>query len=129
MQRSYGLWHTKCFPRKSPPTQVELENICEQIGFTNSTQVKGRLIGLTHESNKQSVQEIFPANSTLSDPETVEFANNFNATKYIIYNKYSPIQINKKFAVHMKPSRPLAKLVNWNKTDKETCFKLEIQCN
>lgn len=126
MQRSFGVWHTKCFPKISPPTQAELESLCEQIGFANATDVKGRLIDMsTNNTESHSAQLI--ANNTLSDPITVEFSN-FNATKFVLYHKYSPVKLNDKFTTHLKPSQPLVKLLHWDKSDKEKCFKLEIQC-
>lgn len=28
----------------------------------------------------------------------------------------------------MKPSRPIAKLVKWDETDNENCYRMEIRC-
>lgn len=51
------------------------------------------------------------------------------ATKAIIFNPFSPLTINDNIILYLKPSRPLAALVNWDKTDEDNCFRLEIKCN
>jgi hypothetical protein len=50
------------------------------------------------------------------------------ATKGIVFNRFSPLKLNPEITVYMKPSRPIAKLVSWDKSDDEKCERLEIRC-
>lgn len=50
-------------------------------------------------------------------------------TKAIIYNKFSTLQVNKDIKLYVKPSRPLARLVEWDKNDEKNCFRVEINCS
>lgn len=110
MQRSFGIWHTKCFPKSSPPTQEELEDLCKQLGHQDTSNAKGRV--------------------KISNPnaaELVEFES-FNATKVVPFSKFSAVKINDEFTVHLRPSKPLAKLVSWDENDHEICHRMEIKC-
>lgn len=49
-------------------------------------------------------------------------------TKAIISNKFSTLQVNKDIKLYVKPSRPLARLVEWDKNDERNCFRVEINC-
>lgn len=59
----------------------------------------------------------------------VEFKT-FNATKVVIQSKFSAVDLNDGFTVHLRPSvsEPLAKLVLWEKTDHENCHRMDIKC-
>lgn len=84
------------------------------------------------------------SSSTMS-PQTIEFIKNSEErnkvngtddekrshgppTKAIIYNKFSTLQVNKDIKLYVKPSRPLARLVEWDKNDEKNCFRVEINC-
>ena len=108
MQQTYGVWHTKCFPKPNPPTQSELEAICRRIGYTDVTKVEQNLI----PAAKNGTFEYFWQ----------------NATKSMTENKFAPIRLNEYFTVQMKVSQPIAKLVSWNKSDQQNCSRLEIRC-
>lgn len=126
MQRSYGLWHTKCFPKTSPPSQEVLEDICKQLGFKSVIKVHGRVLNEDSTDASKMVQYLTDHNNT-PDTIAIDFYRH-NATKAVLYNKFSPVKLNKVFTVHMKSSKPLAKLVAWNKTDKIECHRLELHC-
>lgn len=49
-------------------------------------------------------------------------------TKAVISNKFSTLQVNKDIKLYVKPSRPLARLVEWDKNDQKNCFRVEINC-
>lgn len=44
IEQSYGIWHTKCFPRSNPPDQNEIQDICKQLGYLNTSKVNFRVI-------------------------------------------------------------------------------------
>lgn len=44
IQQSYGVWHTKCFPKPHEPTLEEIADICRKVGFTNVHKAQGRII-------------------------------------------------------------------------------------
>jgi hypothetical protein len=121
MQRSFGIWHTKCFPKATPPNQEELEDLCKKLGFHDELNVVGRAIN----SNNQEVQKSLNAEVKLMP---VEFES-LNATKVIAYAKFSPVKVNEGFTVHLKPSKPLAKLVSWDAADHAKCHRMELKCN
>lgn len=116
-----GLWHTKCFPKTSPPTQSEIENICEQLNLkSRNFQPQARLKTST--------------NTTMSEKEEnknlhVEFQEAKNATKVVLFSKFSPTKVSDDFTTHLKTDKPLAKVVSWSKEDHENCYRLEIKCN
>lgn len=116
-----GLWHTKCFPKSSPPTQTEIEDICSQLNLKSKNfQPQARLKTST--------------NITMSEREEVrslhiEFQDTKNTTKVILFSKFSPTKISDAFTAHLKTDKPLAKVVAWNNDDHEKCYRLEIKCN
>lgn len=123
MQRSFGFWHTKCFPKSTPPSQEELENLCKELGFDNVTNVVGRITN----SNKpfENLESKNPSNNSTVIP--VEFQMN-NATKVVAYSKFSAVKLNDGFTVHLRPSKPIAKLVTWDDGDHENCHRMDLKC-
>ncbi|CRK92869.1 CLUMA_CG006281, isoform A [Clunio marinus] len=121
MERTYGIWHTKCFPKATPPSQQELEDLCKKLGFKNHPDAMARVINENNTNFASSYN-----NSTVDNIE-VTFKN-FTATKIIAYTKFSPVQLNDKFTVHLRPSKPLAKLVSWDSGDHQKCHRMEIKC-
>lgn len=125
MERSFGIWHTKCFPKSTPPSQQELEDLCKKLGFKNITEAIGRIANLNLNIN---------LNTTLSSGKvtgTEEFPVKFetvNATKVVAYTKFSAVQLNDGFTVHLRPNKPLAKLVSWDENDHEDCHQMELKC-
>jgi len=108
MERSFGIWHTKCFPKHSPPFKQEVINLCKELGYHNTTEPESRIAEARNATK-------------------VEFES-ANATKVILYTKFFPVKINKEFSVHLKPSKPVAKMISWEKTDNDKCSRLEIKC-
>ncbi|XP_044743692.1 serine protease nudel [Chrysoperla carnea] len=53
--RSSGLWHVKCFP-KSNITQIEIENICNKVGFVNGRRIPLE-ISATSSDGERVIQE------------------------------------------------------------------------
>lgn len=111
IERSNGLWHTKCFERPTPPTSEKLVNICNKLGYTNATarSTDGRVIVLTARSSQNRYRQA--------------------PTKTKVVNPFSTLRINEKFEIKsFKPSRPLNILTKWNDLDTDNCFQLEINC-
>jgi hypothetical protein len=119
MQRSFGIWHTKCFPKISDkntaPTISELEALCVKLGFKANSKAISRIMNPEIKQNPK-------ASETL-----VEF-HSLNATKVVAVSKFSPVKVNDDFTVHIRPSRPFAKLVSWDVSDHENCFRMELKC-
>lgn len=49
IQQSYGIWHTKCFPKPNEPSQEEIADICHKVGYQQLHKSQGRII---HEPSK-----------------------------------------------------------------------------
>lgn len=116
MQKSYGIWHTKCFPKATPPNQDELEYLCKQLGWGNIARAESRITNPAENERQSS-----------NDNTQVEF-HSINATKVVIYSKFSAVKVNEGFTVHLRPSKPLATLVEWDKTDHENCHRMDLKC-
>lgn len=121
VERSLGLWHTKCFPKSSAPNQEDVEMLCRELGFNNVENlqaiVKGDIIDAKRNGKFSNIKFI-----------PVEFHSS-NATKVVLYSKFSPTIINEAFTIHMKTNKPLGKIVAWEKDDHENCLRMEIKCN
>lgn len=115
MERSFGIWHTKCFPKATPPTQEEIEDLCKKLGIDSPINAVGRV--MNSKPNKNSTSVDVP----------IEFQM-FNATKVVTYSKFSAVQLNDGFTVHLRPSKPIAKLVSWDKSDHDNCHRMELKC-
>jgi hypothetical protein len=115
-----GLWHSKCYPKSSEPTQDDVDEICKQLGFTEVKKPQAKLRGLA-EDIKQDKPTSIPF-------VPVEFHSS-NATKVILHSKFAPTKINDGFTVHLKTDKPLGKIVSWEKEDHENCYRLEIKCD
>lgn len=110
IQQTYGIWHTKCFPRPTPPTDAEVQNICQQIGYYDATRARGRIIDENDEKfrSKSSQLEV--------------------ATKAVVTNQIAPLKLNENLTIYLKSSKPNAELANWDAADKLKCYRLEISC-
>jgi hypothetical protein len=116
-----GMWHTKCFPKSSPPTQAEIEKICNQLQLkSENSQPRGKIVTSTNSSVSQG-----DGNKDVM----VEFRDDKNAIKVVLYSKFSPTKVSDKFTAHLKTDKPLAKIVSWTKEDHENCYRLEVKCN
>ncbi|KAG5666387.1 hypothetical protein PVAND_014416 [Polypedilum vanderplanki] len=116
LQRTYGLWHTKCFPHSTPPDHVVVEELCNQLELNSpKSKPQARL-----KISEKSIDEI--------NLIPIEFHNAENATKVVLYSKFSPTKISKDFTVHIKTDKPLAKIVKWDENDAKNCYKMEIKC-
>lgn len=58
-----------------------------------------------------------------------ETKDRLQPTKAAVVNKFSPLRVHSELTLYVKPSRPIAKLVNWDKTDDARCYRLEIKCD
>ena len=76
---------------------------------------------------KQSEKSSTSKDNSNSSKTNVEFKT-FNATKVIAYSKFSAVKINDGFTVHLRPSKPLAKLVSWGVSDHLNCHRMELKC-
>jgi Low-density lipoprotein receptor domain class A len=119
MKKTMGMWHTKCYPMSTPPTQKDVEDMCKQLGLKSekpSAVVRGHNIQKLSEDNGENIKFL-----------PVELHTE-NATKTILFSKFAPIKISDSFTVHLKTDKPLAKVVSWDKSDEENCLRLEIKC-
>lgn len=109
MQRSSGVWHTKCIEKPNVPSFNEILAICEKLGYKNVTKADARVIDSNQSSARYSQ----------------------SPTKTVILNPFSVLSVNAQFSVNsFKPSRePFAKVAQWNGADDDSCYKLEINCN
>ena len=119
MLRSFGIWHTKCFPKETPPTQDELEDLCKKLGFSNTSKAIGRVTSLKGFSNETAINEPGVVSVTF---------NSQNATKVVPFSKFSAVKLNDGFTVHLRPSKPLAKLESWDDGDHEKCHRMDLKC-
>lgn len=110
MEQSFGIWHTRCFPKETPPTIEELERLCIKLGFKAGSKAIGRITNTS---------------ANLRSKNSVE---SFNATKVAAFAKFAPVKVNEDFTVHLRPSRPLAQLVSWEEGDHEKCHRMELKC-
>ncbi|EDV41196.1 uncharacterized protein Dana_GF10896 [Drosophila ananassae] len=126
IEQTYGIWHTKCFPKSSPPQVDEVREICKKLGYNPYRQPSYRLID--DEENK-AVHTY-----ELADRQGRSFSNDSlvgkyrDSTKALIISKFSPLQLNERLTLFLKSSRPIAELVRWNATDSSRCYRLEIRC-
>ncbi|XP_055842461.1 serine protease nudel [Episyrphus balteatus] len=120
-EQSYGVWHTKCFPRHRPPDSNEVAEICRKLGYNNWRPPSYRLI----DDNADIV-----AATHVEDGGFTKSPGKYrDATKAVVINKFSPLHLNEDLTLIMKPSRPIAQLVKWNQTDSSNCYRLEVKCN
>lgn len=112
IEQSFGIWHTKCFPRNQPPNTTEIADICKQLGYKTIKKPDFRFI--EDEDGKKT-------------EANVNSKKYRESTKAEIVSKFSAVRLNS-MTVFVKPSRPIARLVKWDKTDSEKCNRLEIKC-
>lgn len=115
-----GLWHTKCFPKSSEPTQDDVDEICKQLGFNDVQNSQAIIKGVPQDDKKDKNSKITFV--------PVEFHSS-NATKVILHSKFAATKINDKFTIHLKTDKPLGKIVSWEKDDHENCYRMEVKCN
>ncbi|KAM7355778.1 serine protease nudel isoform 2-T2 [Cochliomyia hominivorax] len=127
LEQSYGVWHTKCFPKSAPPDMSEVRQICQKLGYSPYRQPSYRLID-------DALNDVIFAKES-PDQRGRSFSNDplegryRSPTKAVIANRFSPLHLNDEFTLFVKPSRPIAELVRWNTTDSEKCLRLEIKCS
>ncbi|XP_017840080.1 serine protease nudel [Drosophila busckii] len=126
IEQTYGVWHTKCFPKSTPPSNDEVRQICRQLGYSPDRQPSYRLID---DASNEAVHTY-----EWADMRGRSFGNSTavgkyrESTKAVIISKFSPLQLNERLTLFLKPSRPIAELVKWNATDSSRCYRLEIHC-
>uniref|UniRef100_A0A182NKP3 Peptidase S1 domain-containing protein n=1 Tax=Anopheles dirus TaxID=7168 RepID=A0A182NKP3_9DIPT len=116
MEQSYGIWHSKCFPKSAQFDDEYMRRICEQLGYNQVRKIYGRAI--------VEGSRLRTANETESSVDKLRRA----ATKTIVQNKFSKVVINQNHTFYMKPSRPMFKVINWNHDDEQNCHRLEMLC-
>ncbi|XP_018802271.1 PREDICTED: serine protease nudel [Bactrocera latifrons] len=129
IEQSYGVWHTKCFPRNSPPDLKEVRQICKKLGFSPYKQPSYRIID-------DAVKQVVATNEwpdqrgrSFGDDEESPLAERYrSATKAVVVSKFSPLSLNEELTLFLKPSRPIAEVAHWNATDSDKCYRLEIKC-
>ncbi|XP_058123209.1 serine protease nudel [Anopheles ziemanni] len=117
MEQSYGIWHSKCFPKTAQFDDEYMRRVCEQLGYSQVRKIYGRAI--VEEARLRTT-----ANDTESPVEKLRRA----ATKTVVQNKFSKVVINANHTFYMKPSRPMFKVINWNQEDQQNCHRLELLC-
>lgn len=106
MQQTFGLWHSKCYNKTTPPNREEMLQLCQTLGYKERTRVDVRILKEDEE-----------------DPDRSK------PMKPVINSVYSDISLNKNLRFLLKPSQPVAKLVHWDSSDKSKCKRLEIRCS
>ncbi|XP_004525699.1 serine protease nudel isoform X2 [Ceratitis capitata] len=129
IEQTYGVWHTKCFPRSRPPDVNEVRQICKQLGFSPFKQPSYRIIDdvakKVVETNEWPDQR---GRSFGNDEESPLHERYRSATKAVVVSKFSPLNLNDDLTLFLKPSRPIAEVAQWNATDSDKCYRLEINC-
>lgn len=131
IEQTFGIWHTKCFPRPHLPTDADVAEICVELGY-HQNKASYRVI-----SNKSSMSiywllainywiSFVSASGRSSLDSQSKYRN--APTKAAVVNKFTPLKVNSELTLYVKPSRPIAKLVNWDSTDDAKCYRLEIRC-
>ncbi|KAH8418283.1 hypothetical protein KR222_011544, partial [Zaprionus bogoriensis] len=126
IEQSYGIWHTKCFPKSTPPSVAEVREICRKLGFNPDRQPSYRLIDDAANEAVHTYEWADRRGRSFSNDTLV--GKYRDSTKALIISKFSPLQLNDRLTLFLKPSRPIAELVRWNSTDSSRCFRLEIRC-
>ncbi|XP_050073199.1 serine protease nudel [Anopheles maculipalpis] len=116
MEQSYGIWHSKCFPKTAQFDDEYMRRICEQLGYSQVRKIYGRAI--------VEGARLRTANESESASDKLRRA----ATKTVVQNKFSKVIINQNHTFYMKPSRPMFKVINWNYEDEQNCHRLELLC-
>lgn len=105
----------------------EVRQICQKLGYSPYRQPSYRLIDDAINDvifSKESPDQ--RGRSFSNDPLAGKYRT---STKAVIKNRFSPLLLNEELTLFVKPSRPIAELVHWNKTDSENCLRLEIKCS
>lgn len=57
IEQSYGVWHTKCFPKPKEPTNEDIVEICQKVGYRDVQQARGRIVleTSTHTEKNRSL--------------------------------------------------------------------------
>ncbi|KAH8305277.1 hypothetical protein KR018_010024, partial [Drosophila ironensis] len=126
IEQTYGIWHTKCFPKSSPPQVDEVREICKKLGYNPYRQPSYRLID-DEENKAVHTYELADMRGRSFSNETL-VGKYRDSTKAMIVSKFSPLQLNDRLTLFLKSSRPIAELVRWNATDSSRCYRLEIRC-
>ncbi|XP_053955273.1 serine protease nudel isoform X2 [Anastrepha ludens] len=129
IEQTYGVWHTKCFPRSNPPDVKDVREICKKLGFNPYKLPSYRIID--DAAQKVAATNEWPdqrGRSFGNDDESPLMERYRSATKAVVVNKFSPLTLNDELTLFLKPSRPIAEVERWNATDSEMCFRLEIKC-
>uniref|UniRef100_A0A182FG68 limulus clotting factor C n=2 Tax=Anopheles albimanus TaxID=7167 RepID=A0A182FG68_ANOAL len=116
MEQSYGIWHSKCFPKTAQFGDEYMRDICEQLGYSQVRKIYGRAI--------VEGARLRTANDTESPVDKLRRT----ATKAVVHNKFSKVVINDHHTFYMKPSRPMFRVINWNYHDEQNCHRLELLC-
>ncbi|SPP87604.1 serine protease nudel isoform X2 [Drosophila guanche] len=126
IEQTYGIWHTKCFPKSAPPNMDEVREICKKLGYNPYRQPSYRLIDDEENKAVQTYELLDQRGRMFSNDSLV--GKYRDPTKALIVSKFSPLQLNERLTLFLKSSRPIAELVRWNATDSDRCYRLEIRC-
>lgn len=44
IEQTYGVWHTKCYPKPHHPSDEEIRDICIKVGYHNASNATGRVV-------------------------------------------------------------------------------------
>lgn len=69
-----------------------------------------------------------PNVEVIDESTDISAAARLQPTKAVLFNKFTKVDVNPRFSLLMKPSKPLMKVVPWDSDEKSNCFRLEIKC-
>ncbi|XP_059216727.1 serine protease nudel [Stomoxys calcitrans] len=127
IEQSYGVWHTKCFPKSSPPNVTVVRQICSKLGYNPYLQPSYRLIDDSRNEVIDTREAPDQRGRSFSNASIADLYR--PSTKAVIANKMSPLLLNDDLILFVKPSRPIAELERLNSSESEECLRLEIKCS
>lgn len=112
IEQSYGIWHTKCFDKRSPINGTEIKDICASLGYRN-----------TQNATWHTLDDQLYRNSKRA-------RYNQPPSKVVVGHKYAPIKLNDNFTLkYIRSSRSYGKLEPWEQVDDENCNQVEVNCD
>lgn len=146
IEQSYGVWHTKCFPKPREPTPEDIIEICQKVGYRDVHHARSRIILETskatylHISNGVSIFQ-FSLTASIPDATTLRSRaedgsivtgdgaySSDGPIKAEIINQFAAAVLRPELQVIFKPSRPIARPQKWVQSDEETCYRVEVLC-
>uniref|UniRef100_A0A1B0D634 Uncharacterized protein n=1 Tax=Phlebotomus papatasi TaxID=29031 RepID=A0A1B0D634_PHLPP len=102
VEQSFGMWHTKCFPRKENLNRTAIGGIC----MHGNAEIRVMDDNLRNELDNTTISTLLGA-----------------PTKAVVANKFSPLQLNDDFVVFIKPSKSIVDVSEWSQEDYRKCIR------